>query len=177
MPTVVEGAMTVTGRLTPKQLDIPAETLTDAGVSSSAGIGTAKLKHRYRANFNQPNTTATTETRVVHVARVAGTIRDFLAGSIVSCIGAATIVLDLKKNGTTVLSSTITLDSGNTARVAEAGTLNVFISLDELEHRARASVPPAGHGWGRELFAPFRAVAGDAEIGGGIFSAYAGNLT
>ncbi len=60
---------------------------------------------------------------------------------------------------------------------AEAGTLNVFISLDELEHRARASVPPAGHGWGRELFAPFRAVAGDAEIGGGIFSAYAGNLT
>ena len=33
------------------------------------------------------------------------------------------------------------------------------------------------HGWGRELFAPFRAVAGDAEIGGGIFSAYAGNLT
>lgn len=60
---------------------------------------------------------------------------------------------------------------------AEAGTLNVFISLDELEHRARASVPPGGHGWGRELFAPFRAVAGDAEIGGGIFSAYAGNLT
>ena len=137
MPTVVEGAMTVTGRLTPKQLDIPAETLTDAGVSSSAGIGTAKLKHRYRANFNQPNTTATTETRVVHVARVAGTIRDFLAGSIVACIGAATIVLDLKKNGTTVLSSTITLDSGNTARVAEAGTLNpasvALVAGDVLE--------------------------------------------
>lgn len=60
---------------------------------------------------------------------------------------------------------------------AEAGTLNVFLSPAELDHRPRASAPPAGHGWGRELFAPFRAVAGDAEIGGGIFSAYAGNLT
>ncbi len=60
---------------------------------------------------------------------------------------------------------------------AEAGTLNVFLSPAELDHRPRASAPTAGHGWGRELFAPFRAVAGDAEIGGGIFSAYAGNLT
>ena len=31
-------------------------------------------------------------------------------------------------------------------------------------------MPPAVHGWGRELFAPFRAIAGDAEAGGGIFN-------
>jgi len=57
---------------------------------------------------------------------------------------------------------------------AEAGTLNVMLSPSDLDHRPRAVMPTAAHGWGRELFAPFRAVAGDAEIGGGIFSAYAG---
>ncbi|RYG32415.1 MAG: phosphogluconate dehydratase, partial [Burkholderiales bacterium] len=56
---------------------------------------------------------------------------------------------------------------------AEAGTLNVMLSPSDLDHRPRAPMPKAAHGWGRELFAPFRAVAGDAEIGGGIFSAYA----
>ena len=59
---------------------------------------------------------------------------------------------------------------------AEAGTLDLMVDPAEFASRPRDPVPPAGHGWGRELFAPFRAVAGDAEIGGGIFSAYAGNL-
>ncbi len=57
---------------------------------------------------------------------------------------------------------------------AEAGTLNVMLSPSDLEHRPRAPMPKSPHGWGRELFAPFRAVAGDAELGGGIFGAYAG---
>ena len=57
---------------------------------------------------------------------------------------------------------------------AEAGTLNVMLSPSDLEHRPRATMPVSAHGWGRELFAPFRALAGDAEIGGGIFTAFAG---
>ncbi len=57
---------------------------------------------------------------------------------------------------------------------AEAGTLDLMVDPSELAQRRRDEVPKAGHGWGRELFAPFRAVAADAEIGGGIFSAYAG---
>ena len=60
---------------------------------------------------------------------------------------------------------------------AEAGTLDLWVDPAELMRRPRTPAQPAGHGWGRELFAPFRAVAGDAEIGGGIFSVYAGNLT
>ncbi|HOY76745.1 MAG TPA: phosphogluconate dehydratase [Hyphomonadaceae bacterium] len=57
---------------------------------------------------------------------------------------------------------------------AEAGSLNVMLSPSDLEHRPRATMPTSAHGWGRELFAPFRALAGDAEIGGGIFTAFAG---
>jgi len=53
---------------------------------------------------------------------------------------------------------------------AEAGTLDLMVDPSELARRPRAFMPPAGHGWGRELFAPFRAIASDAETGGGIFN-------
>jgi phosphogluconate dehydratase len=56
---------------------------------------------------------------------------------------------------------------------AEAGALDLMVPPAELARRPRDAAPAPGNGWGRELFAPFRAVAGDAEIGGGIFSAYA----
>jgi len=53
---------------------------------------------------------------------------------------------------------------------AEEGRLEVVADAAELAARPRAMMPPAGHGWGRELFAPLRALAGDAEMGGGIFN-------
>ena len=53
---------------------------------------------------------------------------------------------------------------------AEEGRLEVVADAAELAARPRAMTPPAGHGWGRELFAPLRALAGDAEMGGGIFN-------
>ena len=56
---------------------------------------------------------------------------------------------------------------------SEHGTLDLMVDPAELAKRERDVVPKATHGWGRELFAPFRAIAADAEIGGGIFSAYA----
>ena len=52
---------------------------------------------------------------------------------------------------------------------AELGTLELMVDPAELAARPRAQAPAAGHGWGRELFAPLRALAGDAEAGGGIF--------
>lgn len=52
---------------------------------------------------------------------------------------------------------------------AEEGRLEVVADAAELAARPRAMMPPAGHGWGRELFAPLRMLAGDAETGGGIF--------
>jgi phosphogluconate dehydratase len=53
---------------------------------------------------------------------------------------------------------------------AEKGTLALMVDPSELAARPRTVTPNSGHGWGRELFAPFRAWAGDAEAGGGIFN-------
>ncbi len=53
---------------------------------------------------------------------------------------------------------------------AEHGRLDLMVDPSALAARPRAVAPPEQHGWGRELFAPFRALAGDAEAGGGIFN-------
>ena len=53
---------------------------------------------------------------------------------------------------------------------AEHGRLDVMVDPSDFAARPRAVPPPDQHGWGRELFAPFRALAGDAEAGGGIFN-------
>jgi phosphogluconate dehydratase len=53
---------------------------------------------------------------------------------------------------------------------AEHGTLELMVDAATLAVRPRAPTPAAGHGWGRELFAPLRHLAGDAEAGGGIFN-------
>ena len=52
---------------------------------------------------------------------------------------------------------------------ADQGRLDVLSAPEDLARRHRAPTPPAGHGWGRELFTPLRHLAGDAEAGGGIF--------
>jgi len=57
---------------------------------------------------------------------------------------------------------------------AEAGSLEIMVEPAELARRRRAPTPPPEPGWGRELFAPFRAMAIDPERGGGIFNALTG---
>lgn len=116
----------VNGTLSSIALAIPNLTVTNAMVSATAAIAHTKLQHQHRIGYAQPNTAATSETRALYVCiGLTGTILSIKAGSIVAAVGGATVTLDVKKNGTTVLSSVITLDNANTARVVEAGTLSV----------------------------------------------------
>ncbi len=47
----------------------------------------------------------------------------FKAGSIVVCLTPATVTLDLKKNGVSILTAVITLDAANTPYVVEAAAI------------------------------------------------------
>lgn len=123
MSNRIDGDLQIGGRLMPKYLSYPDQSLDSAAVAADAGIAASKLEHQHQPTFAQPNTTATAETRALHVARGAGEIVAFKAGSIAVCSGNATMTADLRKNGTSVLSAVITLDSANTNRVAEAGTV------------------------------------------------------
>ncbi len=90
-----------------------------------AQIQATKVQHQQRGSYAQASATTTTAATIpIFTARFAGTLIDFVAGVVGVLTGNATTTVDLKKNGTTVLSSTIVLDNANTARVVEAATLN-----------------------------------------------------
>ena len=132
----IEGDVYVAGNLASKTLGVPAGSVRDASVAALAGIDATKLQHRHQVTVAQPNTAAADETRAVHrVYGAAGSVVAFHAGSIAKCAGDATVTVDLRKNGVSILSSVITLDSGNTNRVAEAGTISTasLVAGDLLE--------------------------------------------
>jgi hypothetical protein len=109
-----------------KDITVNAGSIDDNAIDTNAGIAYTKLEHEHRVHYAQPNTTATSETKAVYRCRGAtGTIIGVAAGSIAACVGDSTVTIDVKKNGTTVLASTIVLDSANSAYTAETGSLSV----------------------------------------------------
>jgi hypothetical protein len=123
--TRFEGDVFVAGTLAGTVTTPSAGSVTNTAVAALAGIDQSKLQHQHRDDYAQPNTAATTETKPRAVVYgVTGSLLSFKAGSIAACIGAATITVDLKKNGVSVLSAPITLNNANTARVAVVGTIS-----------------------------------------------------
>jgi hypothetical protein len=80
-------------------------------------------------------TAAVGESRVIHEALNTGTITDFRAGAVTVPIGADTVSVDLKKNGTSILSAPISITSSFTTRVSQAATIATpgIVAGDVLE--------------------------------------------
>src|SRR5262245_44953309 len=111
-------------------------------VVGSTPIDAAKMNHEHVKTYAQPNTTATTERKTIHTCRGTGTLLAFRAGSVVACIGAATISIRLKKNGTNIDTAALVLDNGNTAFLFEnaAGFTSTSLAAgDVLEVDATAT--------------------------------------
>jgi len=127
----------VRGTLIPSSVSLPANVITTSTqVQAGANLNADKTEQRVYPSWTQPNTAATTETRTLFVARRAGTVNEVIAGSIVAAIGDSTVTLDVKKNGTTILSAVITLDNANTARIIESGSISgagTFVAGDWFE--------------------------------------------
>lgn len=121
----IEGDLLVRGAVIPQSLYLPASSVTNASVLAGAGIDASKLQHQHTRTMSQVlGVDATTEARVIHVVYGAtGTLLDFRAGAVVVAGAATTVTVDLKKNGTTVLSAVITLDNSQVAYQEVAGTI------------------------------------------------------
>ncbi len=124
-PLVIPSDLYVSGRISCQYLTIPAETVSNDNFTTdtSKRLATTKQVHQHNRTHSQANTTATSETRVLAEVRGAtGTLKGFTAGSIVPCTTGATITVDLRKNGTTVLTAVITLNGSSVAYVSQTGT-------------------------------------------------------
>ena len=106
-------------------LQLDAGSVNNQEIASAAGIETSKLQHLYRAatGFGLAiGATPTTREEVVFVAETAGSVQQFAAMCNDSGT-AASVTFDLKKNGTSILSSVVTITNATGDRVVVDGTL------------------------------------------------------
>jgi hypothetical protein len=107
-------------------IQLDAGSVEDQHISSGTRIDADKQQHLYRASTNFDlaiGATPVAREEIVFVCEVAGTIRQFAA--LCNDTGtAASVTFDLKKNGTTVLSSVVTITNATGDKAVIDGTLS-----------------------------------------------------
>lgn len=122
-PTTIPGDCVIGGTLYVASFVPSAGSIRNAGIASDAAIVATKLEHQFALTYGTSGTAASA-TIPIHCAYGAtGDVISIKAGSVAIAVGAATVTVDLRKNGSTILTGVITLDTGNTAYVGEAGTI------------------------------------------------------
>lgn len=116
----------VTFKITGGTLTLPTGIVTDDAVSNTAAISADKLQHVYKAGTDfdlGAGATPTAQTRTIFVASTSGTIRGFHV--MLTDTGTSTsMTWDLKKNGTTVLTGTVSSTHSDTDGQVKDGTLS-----------------------------------------------------
>ncbi len=119
-----------------KEVTLPASCVGDTEFDATDPLTATQQEHRHTGRLSQVHgSAATAERRVVHVARGDGTVEAVRAGVVVACVGDSTITVDVKKNGTSILSATIGLDSGDAAYAKVDGTVSTaaYVAGDVFE--------------------------------------------
>ena len=120
-PVIFSGGVQISAGTT---FGLPALCVGNTQMNPSDPVAALKMEHRFMPRMSQPfGTAAVAERKVVHRARAAGTVTAYWVGSTAANVGAATVTVDLLKNGVTVLVSPVVLTSANAAFVAVAATL------------------------------------------------------
>jgi len=126
MPDVIQGDRHYAGDVSfGKSVTLPAGTITDEKVAPGAKLSASKLQHQYeRTIADDSNETPESFKSVVHVVHGAtGVLVGFQAGAVVAATGGS-VDLNVKKNGTSVLTGVVTVDSGTAAYGTESGTFS-----------------------------------------------------
>ena len=145
MSTIIESDMYVNGTLTAKQFAAPTGSVNADAIVALAGVEASKLQHQHQpvAVLTDHATDAAAGKReVLHVVRGAtAQVIAFRAGCTVAATSTGTCSVDLKKNGTTMLSGTITINSGVAAFDLVTGTLSStdLVAGDVLEAHITAA--------------------------------------
>ena len=118
----VRGSLVVGGPFVP-----PTGSITDNSIIAAAGVRASKLQQQYvKEKTLSAHAAAASATRQ-QIHRVMGATATILSFGVVAsqAAGAASsATIDLKKNGVSILTATITLDNGTAAFALKAGTLS-----------------------------------------------------
>jgi len=139
--SVQDGDLVIRGKTTPQGgITLPSASVGDAQVDSSNPITAAKLQQQYHRVYEQGRgaSVASKTGEPIHVARGAGTVDSFDAGVTVAGVswaGGGQAVVDLKKNGTSILSATVTINGSTAAFAIVSGTISTaaYVAGDVFE--------------------------------------------
>ena len=142
-PVMIPGDLLVQGAINAQAISLPDNSVYDRHILAGANIAATKLQQSPRVTYSQDlGQTAQAAEEVLHfVYGSVGTLVRFCAGMVTPCSGDATVTVDLRKNGTSVLQSPITLDSSqsgyetvnaifSTTSVAAGDVLSIHISVN-----------------------------------------------
>lgn len=125
MAVIFSEDVVVRGTLVPSAVTLPDNAInSESQIKAGVNIPADKTEQRIYPSHAQPNTAATTETRTLFVARRAGVVNEVIVGSIGIAVGNAITTVDVRRNGTTILSAVVTLDSANATRIVESGAIS-----------------------------------------------------
>lgn len=116
-----------------------ANTFGNTQFTAADPLLTTKYVRRIVRNISQTKTAgaAVAERRVIHVCEgTNGTVISVTAGCVTTAVGAATVTLDLYKNGSSILTGTFQITSSTTQYTVQVtGTLSVatYVTGDVFE--------------------------------------------
>lgn len=144
MASSIDGDVYIAGALTARRFNPPAGSITDASVLAGAGVAATKLEHQYAITLPLVNhaTVVAAERRLLHyVTGTTGDVVTFGVLATVAAVGDSTATFDLYKNGSSILTGTFNLDSGDAAGALVTGTVSSagLVVTDRLEVVATVS--------------------------------------
>lgn len=106
------------------EIVLPDDCVGNLQYNSADPLSLANQRHQVVVNHGQAHgVAATTERRVKHVARGAGDAVGVQAGPVAAAAGDSTVTVDVLKNGATVLTGVITINSTHAAYAKVPGVI------------------------------------------------------
>jgi len=104
--------------------------VTNAKVQASAGIVASKLESWQKAVYGQSGTCVSATVLLGIIRGATGRTIGVEVTNQVACAGASTVTVDVKKNGVSILSAVVTLNSSSSTSVPIAGTVSTTTLAD-----------------------------------------------
>jgi len=120
--SLLETDLHIAGNLSAKSYTAPAGSINNTAISATAAIASTKLIHRRHITYWQESATTAADGAfpVFSCYGATATIVALEAGSVVANIGDSTVTVDLTLDGSSVVSSVITLDNAEVAYTPKA---------------------------------------------------------
>lgn len=126
MTNRIDGSLYVTGTLKVGSMDLPAASVTDANMDPANPIDVDKQIHQYVHTYSQNRAAAVAaERKAVFSATGDGVLVNVQAGVTQAAVGDSTITVDVYKNGVSVLTGVLTIDSGDAAFATQTAAVTV----------------------------------------------------